>query len=77
MSIYKINGDHGQVTTTMLPSGDLAVSCPSSGPLEQLVFSACRWHGRRAPNYGGWIVPSEHRWKVTKDLDRACIKISD
>lgn len=76
MSIYVQPGVLGQIKTTSLPSGDLAVACPSSGPLEQLVFNICRWDGRRNQDYGGWIIPSSKAAKVRYALEQQCTKVA-
>ena len=72
MSIYRIDGIEGQIITTTLPSGDVAIACPNSGPLEQIVFDLCRWSGRRNANYGGWIVPMSKAGYVKLRLAEHC-----
>lgn len=75
MSIFVVSGLDGQIKTTKLPSGDMAVSCSSSGPLEQIMFDICRWDGRRNPSYGGWIIPSEYSSRAYAKLMSRCTKI--
>lgn len=77
MSIYVKEGVQGQICTTVLPSGDMAVSGPASGPLERIVFNLCRWDGRRNPKYGGWIVPAAKVGSVRVALNHQRKKISD
>lgn len=76
MSIFYKPGVEGQIKTTHLPSGDMAVSGPSSGELEQIMFDACRWSGRRAPDYGGWIVPRSAVGRVLSSLASQCTQIA-
>ena len=47
-----MTGTEGKIRTVWLPSGDLAVSGPSSGPLEQIMFDICRWDGVRNTKHG-------------------------
>jgi hypothetical protein len=77
MSIFCKDGVGGEIRTTTLPSGDVAVSCPTDGPLNQIVFNICRWDGRNNPAYGGWIVPKARAWKVRRDLEAQCRKLAD
>lgn len=77
MSIYVKDGVQGQIRTTSLPSGDMAVSSPTSGPLEQIVFNLCRWSGRKNISHGGWIVPAAKAGIVRAALNQHCKKISD
>lgn len=76
MSIYRIKGIKGEIVTTNLPSGDLAVSSPQTGPLEQLVFNICRWDGRRAPTYGGWLIPMDKSVEIQNKLAEKCIVVA-
>lgn len=76
MSIYVQTGVTGQIKTTSLPSGDMAVACPPAGPLEQLVFNICRWDCRRNQDYGGWIVPSSKAAQVRRALEQQCTKVA-
>lgn len=76
MSIFVVDGEIGQIKTTVLPSGDLAVAGPSSGRLSQILFEVCRWHGRRDPEYGGWIVPRSWAGTALSALNRQCRKIA-
>lgn len=75
MSIYRLNGVHGEIVTTALPSGDMAVSSPSNGPLEQIVFDVCRWDGKRNPSYEGWIVPHSKVGKIKAQQAEKCTLI--
>jgi len=77
MSIYVKHGVQGQIQTTHLPSGDMAVAGPTTGPLEQVMFDVCRWDGRRNPSYGGWIIPSSKIGKVRRMLEHLCQRIAD
>ena len=77
MSILIQPGVEGQIKTTNLPSGDMAVNGPSSGPLEQLMFEVCRWSGHRNPAYGGWIIPRNAAQRVLSALDQHCTKIAN
>lgn len=77
MSIFVVSGMDGQIKTTKLPSGDMSVSGPASGPLEQIMFDICRWDGRRNPSYGGWIIPSEYVSRAYAKLLNRCTKIAD
>jgi hypothetical protein len=77
MSIFIVNGMDGQIRTTQLPSGDMAVAGPGSGPLEQIIFDICRWDGRRNPAYGGWIIPREYASRAYNKLLDRCIRISE
>lgn len=76
MSIYTKPGVVGQIKTTTLPSGDMAVSGPSGGPLEQIIFNVCRFEGRRSPEYGGWIVPHAKAGRVAAALAHQCVVIA-
>lgn len=76
MSIFVVDGEIGQIKTTVLPSGDLAVSGPATGRLSQILFNVCRWHGRRAPEYGGWIVPRARAGTALSALETQCKKIA-
>jgi hypothetical protein len=76
VSIFALDGVTGQIKTSLLPSGDMAVACPTSGPLEQVVFDACRYSGRRNPDYGGWIVPSSKKNAVHASIEARCRLIS-
>lgn len=77
MSIFVVTGIDGQIRTSYLPSGDLAVSGPSVGTLEQIMFDICRWKGRKNPNYGGWIIPSASAGSVLARLSERCTKIAN
>lgn len=77
MSIYVVAGMEGQIKTTTLPSGDMAVTGPVSGPLEKIIFDVCRWTGQRNPNYGGWIIPRTSIGRVMTALNSCCNKIAD
>lgn len=77
MSIYVKRGVNGQIKTTHLPSGDMAVSGPLSGPLEQIMFNACCRKGRRNPSHGGWIIPRASATGVSLTLGELCEKITD
>lgn len=77
MSIYVKDGVQGQIRTTVMPSGDMAISGPTSGPLEQVVFNICRRDGRRNTSYGGWIVPAAKVGSVRAALNHQCKKIAD
>lgn len=76
MSIYKLQGEKGEIMTTALPSGDMAVSSPRAGPLEQIVFDICRWDGHRAPTYGGWIIPMNKVGAVKAKLAEKCTLVA-
>lgn len=75
MSIFKQNGVDGQITTSILPSGDMAVTAPFSGPLEELMFAVCRNRGYRNPQ-GGWIVKSTHVAAARAVFASACITVA-
>lgn len=77
MSIYVVPGIEGQIRTTTLPSGDMSVAGPSSGPLEQVVFDMCRWVGVKNPSYGGWIIPRSSVGRVIAALNNQGRKIAD
>lgn len=77
MSIYRMPDVLGEIVTTQLPSGDMAVRMPNSGPLEQLVFAICRHKGYRNSSYGGWIVPSSAIGGVRAALAARCTKVAD
>ncbi|GKT25098.1 hypothetical protein [Acidovorax sp. SUPP3334] len=77
MSIYVVPGVQGQIKTTTLPSGDMSVAGPASGPLEQIMLDVCRWTGQRNPDYGGWIVPRAAIGRVNAALSSRCSKIAD
>lgn len=77
MSIFVASGMDGQIKTTKLPSGDMSVSCSTSGALEQIMFNICHWDRRRNPNYGGWIIPSQHASRAYTKLLNRCTKIAD
>ena len=76
MSIFTKAGVVGQIKTTHLPSGDMAVSGPSSGPLEQIMYDVCHWSGRRNPDYGGWIVPRNAVNGVLSAFGQRCDRTS-
>jgi hypothetical protein len=79
MSIFVKSGINGQIKTWPLPSGDLSVTGPASGPLEQIMFEACGRSGIRSNAGGtskGWIIPSRTRSAVIAALKSRCIKIS-
>jgi hypothetical protein len=76
MSIFVLDGVLGEIRTSTLPSGDVAVSCPDSGPLRQIANSVCQWDGYEAPTYGGWIVRKGKSWKLHKSLEERCRKIA-
>lgn len=76
MSIFVLPGEDGSITTTSLPSGDVAVRGPVRGPLEQLMYEVCHWHGRRNPQYGGWIVPATSAGSMMRNLESRATKIS-
>lgn len=76
MSIFAVPGVMGQIKTTHLPSGDMAVSGPTSGPLEQVMYEVCHWSGRRNPQYGGWIIPHGSTSKVLYALKSRCTTIA-
>jgi len=76
MSIFVLDGEVGQIKTTVLPSGDLAVSGPSTGSLSQILFDVCRWHGRHNPEYGGWIVPKAWSRTTLSALRSQCRQIA-
>lgn len=59
MSIFTQPDFPGQIKTSGLPSGDMAVTAPSTGPLEQLMFAVCRERAYRNLQ-GGWIVKRQH-----------------
>lgn len=77
MSIFVVSGMDGQIKTTKLPSGNMSVSCSSSGALEQIMFDICHWDGRRNQSYGGWISLSEYASRVYAKLLNHCTKIAD
>ena len=68
MSIYTKPGVAGQIKTTTLPSGDMAVSAPVGGLLEQIIFNLCKFDGRRSTEYGEWKVHSAKDGKVAAGL---------
>lgn len=76
MSIFVVSGMSGQIKTTALQSGDMAVSGPSTGPLEQIMFDVCRWRGTRNAAYGGWIIPRASVGQVLRSLSDRCTKIA-
>lgn len=79
MSILVRSGVSGQIKTWALPSGDLSVSGPIAGPLEQIMFDVCGRSGTRSKDGGatkGWIVPARARGAVMAGLESRCIKIS-
>ena len=73
MSIYTKPGVAGQIKTTTLPSGDMAVSAPVGGLLEQIIFNLCKFDGRRSTEFGGWIVPRSKAGKVAAALAHQCV----
>lgn len=77
MGLFSVAGVAGQIRTTWLPSGDLAVAGPTAGALEQLMFEVCRWSGRRNADYGGWIIPSAAAERVMRGLRSRCTKTAD
>lgn len=77
MSIYVKVGLPGQIKTTPLPSGDMVVAGPETGPLEQIMFSICRWDGLRRPAYGGWIIPSSRVGKIRSALASQCQMLTE
>lgn len=76
MSIFVIDGMTGHITTSTLPSGDLAVK--ASGQMEQVMFEVCSSNDghRNQPPYYGWIVPSSKRVQVMTRFEERCKKIS-
>lgn len=74
MGIFKQHGVDGQITTTSLPSGDMAITAPCAGPLEELMFAVCRDRGYRDP-YGGWIVKSIHVTAAKAAFESSCITV--
>lgn len=76
MSIFVVSGLDGQIKTTALPSSDMSVSGPASGPLEQIMYEACRWSGRRNPGYGGWIIPKASVGRVLRALSDRCTMLA-
>lgn len=79
MSIFVKSGVSGQIKTWPLPNGDLSVSGPFTGPLEQIMFDVCGRSGVRSNDGGaikGWIVPARARDAVMAGLESRCIKIS-
>jgi len=79
MSIFVTSGVSGQIKTWRLPSGDLSVTGPLSGPLEQIMFEVCGRTGAKSNgNVGckGWIVPARSAEATVAALEKRCIKIS-
>lgn len=79
MSIFVKSGISGQIKTWARPSGDLSVTGPASGPLEQIMFEVCGRSGVRSNAGGaskGWTIPSRERDAVMAALESRCIKIS-
>lgn len=76
MSIFVVSGLDGQIKTTALPSGDMSVSGPASGPLEQIMYDACRWSGKRNPSHGGWIIPKASVDRVRRALSDRCTMLA-
>lgn len=79
MSIFVKSGVSGQIKTWSLPSGDLSVSGPIAGPLEQIMFEVCGRSGVRSNASGGsksWIVPARARDTVIAALESRCSKIT-
>jgi len=76
MSIFQQPDVPGQIKTSALPSGDMAVTAPSAGPLEQLMFKVCRDRGYRNPQ-GGWIVKSQHVNAARDAFRLACITVAE
>lgn len=76
MSIFVVPGVSGEIKTTTLPSGDMAVFSPSVGVLERLTFDVCRWSGKQDKDYG-WIVPRAHAGRVLIALKSRCNMIAD
>lgn len=77
MSIFMKEGEQGSIETWILPSGDLSVSGPASGPLEQIMFEACARHGTRfnpGNNRKGWTIPSSPKTIVISVLERHLTK---
>jgi hypothetical protein len=78
MSIFVKSGESGKIETWCLPSGDLSVSGPVSGALEQIMFEVCGSSGvRSTPGHGkkGWIVPARLKAAVQEALECRCTKI--
>jgi len=77
LSIYKLYGEDGNIVTTKLPSGELAISSPPVGPLEQLVYALCNRRGYRiSQSPYRWIVKPEHVVAATIEFQRKCITVS-
>ena len=79
MSIFVKSGINGQIKTWPLPSGDLSVTGPASGPLEQIMFEVCGRSGVRSNASDaskGWTIPARARDTVIAALESRCIKIS-
>ena len=77
MAIYVLVGEVGTIATTHLPSGDLQVSGPRVGQLEQVMFDICRWKGQTNNSYGGrWIIPKASAEAVEAALANRCTKIT-
>lgn len=77
MSIFKLDCVKGTIATGRLPSGDMTVSGPTQGPLEQVIFDVCRrFKGQKNASYGGWIIPHKDAATVEDALAVRCIKIS-
>lgn len=53
-NVYLINGV--EVTTRMLPSGDMVVWHPAGSVVRSVVESICRGRGYWDPKYRNWIV---------------------
>ena len=78
MSIFVKSGESGKIETWSLPSGDLSVSGPVAGALEQIMFELCGSSGvRSTPGHGkkGWIVPAREKATVLAGLECRCTKI--
>lgn len=74
MGIYSITGRSERITTSTLPSGDIKVDGPRNGPLEQIMFDACRRIGYRS-GYG-WIVHAKHAGQLRSTLTNKCFVVA-
>lgn len=77
MAIYSLPGRKDQIVTTELPSGDVRVTRPWRGPLEQIAFMACKEHGDPSGRDGrDWIVRADKARAFHASLALQCVVVA-
>ena len=76
MSIYRLPGNHGEISVGTLPSGDLTVRGSGDSAVVSLARSvAMRYQGSWNEHYRNWIVPNRHGQALLTALSKSCWKV--